>query len=29
MGFRSIHDGGINTTAASGKMIFNIFSTLA
>ena len=29
MGFRSINDGGIDTTTASGEMIFNIFGTLA
>ena len=29
VGFRSINDGGIDTTTASGEMIFNIFGTLA
>ncbi len=29
VGFRSINDGGINTTTASGEMVFNIFATLA
>ena len=29
LGFRSISDGGINTTTASGEMVFNIFATLA
>jgi DNA invertase Pin-like site-specific DNA recombinase len=29
VGFRSINDGGIDTTTASGEMIFNIFATLA
>lgn len=29
VGFRSISDGGINTTTASGEMVFNIFATLA
>ena len=28
-GFRSISDGGIDTTTASGEMVFNIFATLA
>ena len=27
--FRSISDGGIYTTTASGEMVFNIFATLA
>lgn len=29
VGFRSINDDGIDTTTASGEMIFNIFATLA
>ena len=29
VGFRSINDGGIDTTTASGELIFNIFGTLA
>jgi DNA invertase Pin-like site-specific DNA recombinase len=29
IGFRSICDGAIDTTTASGKLIFNIFSSLA
>ena len=29
VGFRSISDGGIDTTTASGEMVFNIFATLA
>lgn len=29
IGFRSICDGAINTTTASGELIFNIFSSLA
>jgi len=29
VGFRSINDGGIDTTTASGEMVFNIFATLA
>ena len=29
MGFRSINDGGIDTTTASGEMVFNIFAALA
>ena len=29
VGFRSLNDGGIDTTTASGEMIFNIFATLA
>ena len=29
VGFSSINDGGIDTTTASGEMIFNIFGTLA
>jgi len=28
VGFRSINDGGIDTTTASGEMVFNIFATL-
>lgn len=29
IGFRSIQDGAINTTTASGELIFNIFASLA
>ena len=29
IGFRSLCDGAINTTTASGELIFNIFSSLA
>ncbi|MDN5247490.1 MAG: recombinase family protein [Candidatus Cardinium sp.] len=29
MGFRSLCDGAIDTTTASGELIFNIFSSLA
>ncbi len=29
VGFRSINDGGIDTTTASGEMVFNIFATQA
>ncbi|MCU7955801.1 MAG: recombinase family protein, partial [gamma proteobacterium symbiont of Bathyaustriella thionipta] len=29
IGFRSICDGAINTTTASGELVFNIFSSLA
>jgi len=29
VGFRSIQDGAINTTTASGELIFNIFASLA
>jgi len=29
VGFRSLCDGGIDTTTASGKLIFNVFSALA
>lgn len=29
VGFRSISDGGIDTTTASGEMVFNLFATLA
>jgi DNA invertase Pin-like site-specific DNA recombinase len=29
VGFRSISDGGIDTTTTSGEMVFNIFATLA
>lgn len=29
IGFRSLCDGVINTTTASGELIFNIFSSLA
>jgi len=29
IGFKSIQDGAINTTTASGELIFNIFSSLA
>jgi len=29
VGFRSINDGGIDPSTASGEMIFNIFGTLA
>ncbi len=29
VGFRSISDGGIDTTTASSEMVFNIFATLA
>jgi len=29
VGFRSLNDGGCDTTTASGEMIFNIFATLA
>ena len=29
IGFRSLHDGDIDTTTASGELIFNIFSSLA
>jgi len=29
VGFRSIQDGGIDTTSANGRMIFGIFSALA
>lgn len=29
MGFRSLGDGGIDTTTASGELIFNVFASLA
>jgi len=29
IGFRSINDGVIDTTSASGELVFNIFSALA
>lgn len=29
IGFKSISDGAIDTTSASGELIFNIFSALA
>ena len=29
VGFRSLRDGGIDTTTASGELIFNIFASLA
>ena len=29
IGFRSLQDGAIDTTAASGELMFNIFSSLA
>jgi DNA invertase Pin-like site-specific DNA recombinase len=29
IGFRSIGDGNIDTTTASGELVFNIFSSLA
>ena len=28
VGFRSINDGGVDTTTASGEIVFNIFATL-
>ena len=29
IGFRSLHDGAIDTTTASGELVFNIFASLA